>query len=793
MAGSVVRAPSDSRGRLLALRRAATLALLLAALSLAPSPALAATLTVNRSDDAGDGTCDATCTLRDAIASANVAGGAVIVFQPGLTSPITLAGSELTISKSLTISGPGARILAVDAAMASRVLSVTGGSALVRGLTLSGGNAFLGGAVTNAATLTLADVVVSGSSTTTGGGGVFNDTGATLTLTGSTLTGNSAGTAGGGLYNRGTTSATNLTISGNVAAIGLGGGILNEGTLSLTNGTIASNGATTGGGISNSATLTLKNTVVANQSFGGNCSGTPAGGASSNNLQDSGTSCGAGFAVGTVGLGPLTDNGGPTNTHALVAGSAALNTGSNAACPGTDQRGAPRAQTVADPCDIGAYEKAAFIVTKTTDTNDGACSVPDCSLREALAAAGAGDAIGFAPGLAGTITLGGAELPVARSVSIVGPGPAVLAVSGNGASRVFNVSASGVTISGLTIRGGNAFNGGGILNSGGLTVRGSTITSNAASNLGGGLYNATNASLVLVASVVSGNTVIGGGGGIVNVTSGTLAITDSVVSGNSATAGAGGIYNALSGTATVDNSTIAGNTTPQAGGGIVNGGTMTLTRSTVSGNASTGFGGGISNSKTLTAVNSTVSGNTAGAGQGGGVYNSRDLLATNLTITANTAGVGLGGGLRNVSGTAILRNTLVANQVAGDNCSGTPADAASVANLQDVGPSCGTGFAINPAINLGPLQLNGGLTKSHAIGAGSAAIDAGNNAVCPPTDQRGSSRPQHGSCDVGAFETLFPSPRYGAEVAAPGPPPPAHRAPAQSAGTIPRRSPLPRP
>src|SRR6266852_2314324 len=153
------------------------------------------------------------------------------------------------------------------------------------------------------------------------------------------------------------------------------------------------------------------------------------------------------------------------------------------------------------------------------------------SLRAEIAAAHNSDTIVFAPGLDGqTITLTSGELLINHNVTITGPGASNLTVSGNHASRVFEVAKTvrSVTLSGLTIS--NAA-GGGMLNEGTLTVSNSILSNNG-----------------------------GGGGGIHN--DGTLTVSGSTLSGNSASNSSGGnsgggIYN--EGTATVSGSTLSGN------------------------------------------------------------------------------------------------------------------------------------------------------------------------------------------------------------------------------------------
>src|SRR5262245_66139656 len=84
-----------------------------------------------------------------------------------------------------------------------------------------------------------------------------------------------------------------------------------------------------------------------------------------------------------------------------------------------------------------ALAVATLTVTKTADTNDGFCNA-DCSLREAIAAAGAGDTIQFA--VTGTITLLLGPLSISQDLTITGPGAALLAIRLNNARQVLVVS-----------------------------------------------------------------------------------------------------------------------------------------------------------------------------------------------------------------------------------------------------------------------------------------------------------------------------------------------------------------
>ena len=219
-----------------------------------------------------------------------------------------------------------------------------------------------------------------------GGGGIAYS-GGTGTVHNSTFSGNSAvpssedQSGGGGILIFAVIEGTTLTVhnstfNGNSADTG--GGIRNMGgTLTVTHSTLSGNNATEGGSIYNSnnvvddpegggveliGTLTLANTILANSSNGGDCVNdggtlTPAG----VNLIEDG-SCGASadpthFRTGDPQLGPLADNGGPTQTMALLVGSPAIDAAEDSLCPDTDQRGVARPHGAA--CDLGAYELAA--------------------------------------------------------------------------------------------------------------------------------------------------------------------------------------------------------------------------------------------------------------------------------------------------------------------------------------------------------------------------------------------------------------------------------------------------
>ena len=312
--------------------------------------------------------------------------------------------------------------------------------------------------------------------------------------------------------------------------------------------------------------------------------------------------------------------------------------------------------------------------------------------------------------------------------------------------------------------------GAGIFNVGTLTLNSSSVSGNMATGVGadgGGIVN-LDALMTMTNSTVSSNTA-NFGGGILNIDT-PMTMTNSIVSGNDAVADGGGIFNSgFGGTLALDSSTVSGNMAGAFGGGIENNnGILTVTDSAVSGNTATFDGGGIDNFGFLgqvTLTNSTVSGNTAGD-DGGGIHNDSGATATltNSTVSGNTAADD-GGGIHNDSGATAggpltLKNTIVANQASGADCSGTITSAGH--NLDGDG-TCGltgTGDLPNGNANLGSLALNApGTTNTHALLAGSDAIDAVPVADCTDvggspitSDQRGVVRPQGPACDIGAFE-----------------------------------------
>jgi CSLREA domain-containing protein len=197
------------------------------------------------------------------------------------------------------------------------------------------------------------------------GGGIHHVGDAPLDVTRSTLSSNSA-ESGGGVFSDGDGEATieNTTVSGNRAGK-FGGGLHVSSRLTLRNSTLAGNSAASGGGINNGGgdvvgdgSVFLANTIIASSPTGGNCIGTMT--SRGGNL-DSANTCQLSELSDQPGtdsrLGPLADNGGPTQTHALLSGSPAQEKSVCSQvdpCPPVDQRGIDRPQFAG--VDAGAYE-----------------------------------------------------------------------------------------------------------------------------------------------------------------------------------------------------------------------------------------------------------------------------------------------------------------------------------------------------------------------------------------------------------------------------------------------------
>jgi hypothetical protein len=327
-------------------------------------------------------------------------GSDTITFAPGLTGTISLQSPLPTLNASVAIQGAGANLLTVsgDGFAVGNTADV-----LISGLTIA--NA--GTALDNTGTTILSACTVTGNS----GRGISNS--GNLTINNSTISGNAVlganawvyfGTSygpdpvsyagdgmGGGIYMAsGTLSINSSTIADNMAyggdcsysflgsaGYGLGGGLyIAGGTVSINNSTFADNQAIAGvgyagcppgrgygGGIFMQAgAVQMHDTIVADDSAtttGPDLHGAPISSLGYNLIGNS--SGGSGYAASDLlnvnpQIGPLQNNGGPTQTMALLAGSPAIDAGDNANAPAYDQRGPGYPRIVNGVIDIGAFE-----------------------------------------------------------------------------------------------------------------------------------------------------------------------------------------------------------------------------------------------------------------------------------------------------------------------------------------------------------------------------------------------------------------------------------------------------
>ncbi len=336
-----------------------------------------------------------------------------------------------------------------------------------------------------------------------------------------------------------------------------------------------------------------------------------------------------------------------------------------------------------------------------TNINDGTGTYNDCT---ATGTYGTNDEI-ILPAGTYTNNIAGADednnatgdLDILSPVTITGAGADVTFIDGGGIDRVLHISGVTVTISGVTIQNGNV------------------------TGAGGGIYN-YNGTLTVTSSTISSNSASQNGGGIATIGRVPLTVTSSTILNNSAGVHGGGIYSIFSSSVTVTNSTISGN-------------------SAIGNAASTGGGIRNSTSSSLTVINSTITDNTAPPSSGGGINSGGPGASASLrnTIVASSSGGGQTGG--DCSGTITDNGN---NLDSDGTCNWTQSTSISNAN-PILGPL---------QYNGGPTWTHALITGSPAIDAGDPATCA--NSPVSGVDQRGVPRPQGPVCDIGAFEAIPP-------------------------------------
>ena len=317
----------------------------------------------------------------------------------------------------------------------------------------------------------------------------------------------------------------------------------------------------------------------------------------------------------------------------------------------------------------------------------------------------------------------------------------------------------------------NSAGGGGLATYHGVSISGSVIAHNFAgcdsqtqlcrSALGGGMR--VSGALEISTSAIYDNTAEAQG-----------SLQDATANGAGCYSVYGDIHIADS---TISNNHLLGNATERRGGGLFTAGgfapdeDVVIAGSTLDNNSADKGGGLFDKAGKLNIIDSTISGNSADTAGGGvyalgSAYGAHPWKLSNSTVTANSAGNG-GGIVDNHDpdlGPTELQSSIVADNI--NDITGTTYDA-------DLG-SVYSGVTIAGANNLivaangivlpsdtlsadpllGPLQDNGGPTRTHALLPGSPAIDAGNNAANVDFDQRGAgfARVVGASADIGAFE-----------------------------------------
>lgn len=364
---------------------------------------------VVNANDSGEGS------LRQAVANANnIAGPQTITFEGSVftdSTPdtITLASGVLTCSSDIVVNGLGAKMLSISGNNTSRIFDIYGGSTVVRGLHLTRG---LGSAAPSRGGAILIDsgaltaIACDFDANTAPRGGAIGCNGGVFNVVSSTFRNNVATSSGGAIY--ATTDGVrfnqihNSTLSGNsgnggAAAIEVGGGVT-----WISNCTLTANSSISGSAIQSygdAQTVTrLGNTVVAGNSsngdlrlFNGSVQSIQSDGGNVIGNVGSITTMGVTDIAGTSAdpidplLDPLADNGGPTLTHAIRAGSPALNRGLVANVPADiadadgdnntteplpyDQRGVGYGRSVGTAPDAGAFELGKIISIAALDAS----------------------------------------------------------------------------------------------------------------------------------------------------------------------------------------------------------------------------------------------------------------------------------------------------------------------------------------------------------------------------------------------------------------------------------------
>jgi CSLREA domain-containing protein len=432
-------------------------------------------------------------------------------------------------------------------------------------------------------------------------------------------------------------------------------------------------------------------------------------------------------------------------------------------------------------------------VNSLADNGPGNCNVA-CTLRDAIATANSGDTIQFNIALPWTIVLAGSELTIATPVSIVGPGAGLLSVSAANNSRVVGVTASNVTISGLTLRDGSwtgafgvpGFDFGEPGGTGGYAHGGCVYVHN-------GAQLTLSRVAVTVCNAEAGGGGMGGNGQVGAVggpggpggtggsalgaiySLGDLTIVQSSVTGCTLTAGGGGSGGSSGYGTSSMNHYAAGNGGTGGvafGGGVyAGGGTLLIRNSTIGSCTVTGGSGGGAG---MGAASFGGAAGAGGAASGGSVFVSGSALLADVefsTLTGNTLTAGSGASYPTQASAGIIAATALDSEtpssIKSSIIASTSADPDCVGSLNaqgnnfDQNHTC-SGFTLHGAVTqtLKPLAANADGTFSFLPVYASSVIDAAVNCALLDNstlanDQHGTLRPQTLACDLGAIETDY--------------------------------------
>lgn len=326
------------------------------------------------------------------------------------------------------------------------------------------------------------------------------------------------------------------------------------------------------------------------------------------------------------------------------------------------------------------------------------------------------DTIQFAPAVFSTphtIELAFGDLLISANVTIGGPGQERLTIDAKRNSRLFDITAGVVTISGLTLTNGQTTGDGGAIRSlGRVILDRSVVSGNIAGGSGGAIYSRI--PVIVTNSTISNNQASGSGGGIFvsNLTNYFVSVTSSTISGNTCGGSGGGLYAAWGGTFT--DSRITDNTASGIGGGFRVRSHAALTGSLISGNKAANYGGGFAvtnyrHGGGVELTNCTISGNSTD-GDGGGFFATYAKL-TNCVVNGNTA-MNVGGGFAASGsdigsiGSATLINSTVRSNKAMMSGGGFATGGNVTLNNSIVSSNVGGGIFSRVPFNRADLTLN---------------------------------------------------------------------------------------